>query len=590
MHIVDFLVIGVYLILMVLIGLKCRNSSKNISDYIRMGNKSTWWLAGCSLFMASFSAATFTGIAGRAFVAGWSPMVTTLCTAFGFFIQAAFLTTILRRTRAITPLDAVRSRFGPVAEQVKVYVSTFSAFFYAGFFLLGFGTFASAVFGIPLWIVIIGMGFVVIFYSVSGGSWSVQITDSLQALILIPVTLGFAILCLIKIGGFSGILEGIEAAGLSADFAFVKPEGHTYITPVKVREGNFTLMYIAASVLGAITVSVNISTCHRYLSLRDEKSARNAALLAGSLTVFGCFIWFIPPIVGRLLYADDVLALDTISNPADAAYAITAMKILPPGMMGLIFVCMLAATMSSMDGFLTGTAGFIVRNLLQPISRRLGREDPHPLKLLKITKGVNLALGLWGIIMAFILNKVGGDAGMFQVMQTLLTLIGSPVALPFALSLFVRRIPLWGLFSGIGFGICTSIILFYFRSKGITMEWGYEVFLMTAVCIIPTLISTLFWKHTNPEFRERVDAFFIKIHTPIDANKEVGVSADKALLNTVGTYALTIASLILLLIFGCDNWPERLTVLGICGFLGSIGGIMLVKSRGAKAALAETTP
>ena len=129
MHIVDYSVILIYMCLMVLIGIRCRNSSINISDYIRMGNKSTWWMAGFSIFMATFSAATFTGIAGQGFIAGFSVTLVQFFGAMTFFFQAAFMAGMLRRTRAITPMDAVRSRFGPAAEQVKAYVSSFSSFF-----------------------------------------------------------------------------------------------------------------------------------------------------------------------------------------------------------------------------------------------------------------------------------------------------------------------------------------------------------------------------------------------------------------------------------------------------------------------------
>ena len=579
MHIVDYSVILIYMCLMVLIGIRCRNSSINISDYIRMGNKSTWWMAGFSIFMATFSAATFTGIAGQGFIAGFSVTLVQFFGAMTFFFQAAFMAGMLRRTRAITPMDAVRSRFGPAAEQVKAYVSSFSSFFFGGFFLLGFGTFASGLLGIPLWIIVIGIGIVVVFYSVAGGTWSVQITDSLQAMILIPITIAFSILCLSKVGWFPGLFAGIEAAGLSRDFALLKPDDYTYSIDLPIRRGNFTPLWAAASVFSAIMAAVNLQTCHRYLSLRDEKDARKAATLAGVLTLLGCLIWFIPVYVGRLMFEAEIASVQGIPNPADAAYAITAMKLLPPGLLGMIFVCMLSATMSSMDGFLTGTAGFMVRNMFQPLRRALGYKDPSDRGLLTLTKLVNLTLGLWAIVMAFVLNRIGGDTGMFQVMQTLLTLIGAPSSIPFALALFVRRIPLWGLFSGIICGVLTSITFFVLREKGITIQWGYEVFIMSATCLLPTIISTFFWKHTNQNFRDHVDRFFTLIRTPVDADTEVGVHVNSDLLKVVGTYALSVGGMLLLLIFWCRDRAEVITLLGICTFILSLGSFMFYKSR-----------
>lgn len=579
MHAVDYVVVGIYLLLMVLIGFRTRNSSTNISDYVRMGNKSTWWLAGFSLFMSQFSATTFTGLAGSAYIAGWSIMVSQFVTAAGFFLQAFWIAPMLRRTRAITPMDVVRSRFGPAAEQLKVYISTLSSFFFAGFFLLGFGTFASALFGLPLWVVVIVMGLIVVFYSVSGGSWSVQITDSLQALILIPVTVAFSILCLHHIGGIDGLISAIEAAGLTRDFAFVKPPNHEYVTDLPVRKGNFTWLWILGSVLNALIVSIGINTSHRYLSLKDEASSSKAALLAGVLTLCGAFIWYIPPIVGRLVFADDILAVRAIANPADAAYAITAMKLLPPGLMGLVFVCMMAATMSSMDGFLTGTAGFIVRNLYQPLARTLRFAEMSDFAQLRMTRLVNLGLGLWAIVMSFVLNRIAGSSGMFEVLQTIITLIAAPTSIPFALSLVCRRIPLWGLFAGMLSGVAVSVTLFALRARGITMEWGYETILMSAACVLPTFFSIAFWKYTSPKFRALVERFFALIETPIAVKAEVGDVADSGLLRTVGVNAMGIGSLLLLLLIWCDRLSDVYTVLGISAFLFSVGGLMLLQSR-----------
>ncbi len=577
MHTVDYAVVLIFMMLMVVIGITTKSTSKNISDYIRMGNKSTWWMAGLSLFMSSFSAATFTGIAGQAFIAGWSVIIVQLSSTALFFIQAIFIAKLFRRTRAVTPLDAVRARFGPAAEAVKSYVGLLSAFFFSGFFLLGFATFASSLLGIPMWQIVIGTGVVVVFYSVSGGSWSVQITDSLQAIILIPGTIAVALLSLHAVGWFDGLFTGIRELGLTSDYQMIKSPDHEYMTgePFKIRAGNFTMLWLAGMLIQTVINAVNLSGCYRYLSLKDEKSAEKAAWLAGSLFILGSVIFILPAIVGRILFHDQIAAVTGIPNPADAAYTVTAMNLVPPGILGFIFVFMLAATMSSMDSFLTGTAGYIVRNIYQPMAGVLRWRPLSDTATLKLTRFVNLSLGMFAIVMAFVLDKIGGDTGMFEVMQTILTVVGAPTALPFALSIFVKRIPLWGLFAGIGCGIVTSIALMVARAYDFKLEWGYETMLMSAVCILPTLFSTLFWKHTSQGFRERVDAFFETINTPVNVKNEVGASADKMLLKTVGRYSLVAGACMLILCFWAKTTPHLVAILGISGSMLVVGSIMM---------------
>ena len=291
MSVPDYLIIIFYLGLMVFIGARYRKSSANFSDYIRMGSRSVWWLTGFSVFMQGFSAITFTGICGSAYLAGWSVMVIFWCNAVMFFTQGLLFSPILRRTRADTQMDAMRMRFGPSMEAFLSYLGTITGFVWGGTFLLSLATFLSAVWNIPLWILILVVGGVVVFYSVSGGSWSVQITDSLQAIILLPVTVAFAFICLHEIGGISGLLEGIRAAGLAEDFALVKSADHVYKSSIPVEKGMFTGIWVFAMILNAVAMSANLSTCGRYLSLKDERGAQKAAFLAAVLMICGVAIY-----------------------------------------------------------------------------------------------------------------------------------------------------------------------------------------------------------------------------------------------------------------------------------------------------------
>ena len=61
----DLIVVGVYMVLMLLVGLLVSRYNKSESDFFRSGNMLPWWLSGISLFMGMFSVWTFTGAAGR---------------------------------------------------------------------------------------------------------------------------------------------------------------------------------------------------------------------------------------------------------------------------------------------------------------------------------------------------------------------------------------------------------------------------------------------------------------------------------------------------------------------------------------------
>lgn len=64
----DISAIVFYFIFMILLGFIFRKQVANTSDYFRGGGKMVWWMAGSSAFMTTFSAWTFTGAAGKAYI------------------------------------------------------------------------------------------------------------------------------------------------------------------------------------------------------------------------------------------------------------------------------------------------------------------------------------------------------------------------------------------------------------------------------------------------------------------------------------------------------------------------------------------
>ena len=82
-----FAVLGFYIICLILTSILFKRMNSNINDYFRSGCKSSWWLAGASMFMNFFSAWTFTGAAGLAYESGLVAIVIYLAAAAGFFIN-----------------------------------------------------------------------------------------------------------------------------------------------------------------------------------------------------------------------------------------------------------------------------------------------------------------------------------------------------------------------------------------------------------------------------------------------------------------------------------------------------------------------
>src|SRR5947207_463943 len=260
---------------------------RNTSDYFRGGGEMLWWMAGAGAFMVSFSAVTFTGMAGKAYTDGPVVMVIFVGNAVGFLINYLWFAPVSRQTRAVTAMQVVRSRFGPVSEQFFTWIQIPVQTFYAGLWLMGLSVFVSAGFGWDLDFTILITGGVVLFMALAGGSWSVMAGDFVQMLILMPVTLVAAALALAKVGGVGNFAHRMpshfEHWGLVADVRMIT-------------------LWVVATLLQKFVSTNSMNDCSRYLAVKDSKHARRAAMLGTVLFVIGPICWFIPPMVARITH------------------------------------------------------------------------------------------------------------------------------------------------------------------------------------------------------------------------------------------------------------------------------------------------
>lgn len=596
---IEYLVIIVYLALLIAIGAVVKRFNKDDSDYFRNGCKGTWWLVGASAFMVQFSAWTFTGASGAAYNAGWSVMIIFIANAAGYAVGAIGVSGWFRQLRVVTVPEAIRARFGPGTQQFYAWMSVVTGLLYASLWLYGLALFCSAVFdfeqvtvflagyvvpnldvleyNLELILIALVIGIVVLIYSTVGGSWAVMATDFLQTLILIPITLLVAYLSLQQIGGVSGLFGGIQEAGLNDEFALINRPG------VHSGSNDFTYVWAAAFFLKQITTMNTLTSSQRFFAVKTGKDARKAAALAGVLMLLGSLVWFIPPIVGRLMFSAEIDAM-AVPKPAETAYAVVSMNLLPVGMTGLMVVAMLSATMSSMDSGLNRNAAIFVRDILPALSRLCGIEFDSEKSRLGIAQFASFFFGLVIVGLAIYFIVFGKDGGVFKLMLNVGAMLALPLAIPMVWALLIRKAPAWSAVVSIGFGFTASAAAFFSKSL-FGEEWAFKwvVFANVTAGSVGFLVTLPFWSTASEAYRKRVDDFFINMHTPIDFETEVGEGNDLSQLKIMGTFAIIIGLFICSLMVFPKDWSGRLGILFVGGFVGVTGIMLLTVVRRAPA-------
>ncbi len=552
---IEYWVVALYFGFMLLTGLLFRKMNSKFGDYFRSGCRGTWWLVGSSVFMASFTAWTFTGAVGVAYTSGLTVAVIFMANGIGYVVNAALTAKWFRQMRAITAPEVIRERFGPITQQFYVIAGILPGVLTAALTLWGVALFTSTVFGFHLPYLIIGVGVVVLLYSTLGGLWGVMATDFLQALILLPMTVLIAFLSLQSIGGWSGFFGEIEAQGLSHFLQLTdNTEGSTYTTWWAL-----AMVFFVLVMYNSVTASV------KYFACKDGREAQKAAGLAAFLMFGGAILWFIPPIVARLQFSEIVEAQE-IAVPGEAAYAVIATQLLPAGLTGLIAVAMFAATMSSMSTILNQFAAVVTQDIYKAFIRPQATDR-------EMFVGGQIASFCTGVIIVLVALYLSGaeGAGLFEYMLLFGSLLMTPMVVPLFWVMFVRRVPDWAAV----FSVCCSFVVSFFAWWfGWRYEWG--VFAILFVGTASFFLTMPFYEFSPAHYRRKIAGFYEKMYRPVDFESEVGQASDPGQLKIVGYVSSSIGLFVLLGILIPNPLAGRLQILAVALSILGFGVFMVL--------------
>ena len=534
-----------------------------------------WWMAGSSAFMVQFSAWTFTGAASKAYNDGTLIFVIFFANALGFVCNYLYFAGKFRQLRVITPVQAMRERFGKTAEQVFTWLQLPIGTLYAGIWLNGLGVFFAAVFGFDIETTIWATGLVVLALSVTGGSWAVVASDFMQVLVLMPISVVAAWFSLKEVGGIGQLVERYPA-----DRMFGGDTNYPAIV----------LIWVFAILVKQFASTNNMMDASRYLCAKDTFHARKGALLAASLFIVGPIVWFIPPMTSAVLIPDIDAMFPQLKNGSEAAYVAMCIKILPAGMLGLLMSGIFAATMSSMDSGLNRNAGIFVKNFYQSILRPKASDR----EMLLAGKVASTVFGIL-IILAGIKFSQLKDIGLFDLMLQFGALVAIPMQVPLIWGIIVKKTPDWACWATIVLGLVVSFFTKTFLTPeavqsllGLTESFsGREAADITTILGVLInlsvgsaffLFSTKFYREPESERHDEVENLFKNLDTEVVSSEkpsEVDRSQGKALGVLSAIYGAFVALMAVL-----PNATSGRLAFAFCGSVLLLIGWGLWKSSG----------
>jgi SSS family solute:Na+ symporter len=611
-NIFDYIVVGAYFLFMLAIGLYFMRFNKGAKEYFAGGNMIPWWASGMTLYMANFTAWTFSGAAGFTYSTGTFMLIWFSIGSVSYFLGSFLTAKRWRRTRSISPVEYTYTRYNISTQQFLSWVISVNFTLSAGVQLAATSKLLSPVMGLDVITMTIIIGVVILVYTFLGGIWAVSITDVVQGVILLGTTFIVAPMALSVAGGFGKLFAALPPLTFDHMYNGVHYDYHWLI-----------------SILLISTIGFAAGSGQRFYSVKDEKSAIKVAWFAAVLGLAGPLTFGIPPLVAKVIWPDlsqvDFFKPYLNSNPQDLVYLALCVKFLPNGLIGVFIAAMLAATMSTLSYVYNMVSSIVARDMYQGLFRPRTKDD----ELLNIGRIASVTIGI--IVTGLAVLFVSSQFGIFNMMQTFFTLFNIPVTVPLCFGLIFRRIPKWSAVAGICWGLLAGVSGRYLLGWDIGPQ-VYLSFAMTfgifstsyytgklyksnkvvlgAVSVLVTLATgilftnTIVGDHTNlviglawltaaafggslilfsklftidsEEDQRIVAQFFKKIDTPVDVEKEV-FGAGKMQISAfplVGGTMIVLGALLSLIFFTDLRSEERIIVGVLVSFMIIFGAVM----------------
>ncbi|HEV8367306.1 MAG TPA: sodium:solute symporter family protein [Pyrinomonadaceae bacterium] len=500
----DHIIIIGYFLLLTVIGIYFWKRMKHVRDFFTGGNAIPWWLAGVSFYLTGFSAFTFVAYSEMAYRYGFVAVTLAWSSAVGMVVGTLLLAKRWRRARILSPIEFLEARYNKQIRQVLAWAGLPLKIIDDGLKIYATGVFVSVGLGYNLRTSIIVSGGVMLLYTFMGGLWAVVVTDFIQFIIL---TLGVIVL-------FPLVFAHVDSLSFFTQGA---PAG--FLTPIS--EPFSPLYVIAFYFLIILSYNGNWSFAQKFYSVRDERAARKAGMLAVALKIVGPPLFILPAMAARSLMPE----LMQPPNSPQFTYAALSLKFLPAGLMGLMIAAMFSATMSTLSGDYNVMASVITED----IYRRLFDKEASQRRLIIVGRLATLLVGVLTITIGVTLIA-SARKGLFEVMVTVFGLFVGPMLIPMLAGLLIRRVTWRGAAAGIGTGFVSGLSLYLYKvfwlsgQPGIDANWlryNYEaISILTnfGLTIFAMVLTTALEKVT-PQERPRIDEFFTRLATPVDPEK-----------------------------------------------------------------------
>lgn len=433
-----------YLLGMLYLGYFFMKKEQSTKDFFTGGGRIPWWAAGISIFATMLSAITFMAIPAKVYATDWKyfPMAVTIL-IMAFPVVKYYLP-FFRRLNVTTAYQYLEKRFNYSTRFLAS--ALFIIFMVARMALVLFlpSLALTTVTGIDIYTCIILMGVITVIYCTMGGVEAVVWGDVVQGIVL----MGGALLAAIFLvsgteGGWDTMMQ------ISIDNEKFK----IFDWSLDFSKATIWVVVLGGLANNLISYSSDQTVIQRYLTTKDETSAKRSIILNGFLSIVVSVLFYF---IGTALYAYYTTRPEelnfTMTN-ADAIFPHFIMAEMPMGIAGLLIAAIFAATMSTVSSNVNSISTAFTSDFYQHFF-----PNSDDKKQLKVARWSGILFGGLGVALA-LLMATWNIRSLFDYFNYILGLLASGLGGLFFMGIFFPRIDGRSALTGFVFGIVSLLLV-----------------------------------------------------------------------------------------------------------------------------------
>jgi SSS family solute:Na+ symporter len=479
----SIILLAIFFVAMIVIGLWGMKKTSSLNDFF-LGSRSIGpWVSAIAYGTSYFSAVLFIGFAGKL---GWGFGLNALWIAAGNALIGSLGAWLVlgRRTRIMTQnLDVMtmpeflQERFE--GKNIKIYTAILIFIFllpYSASVFKGLGHLFEVNFNISYDVALLIMIALTGFYLVLGGYFAITLTDFIQGIIMVVGSIAMIAVLMNEGGGVPVMIDKINQ-GYRAHIG-TPGAGHYIMLAALVFMTSFGVWGLPQMV-------------QKYYAIRDQKVIRTAAWVTTGFAVIVVFAAYLNGAMTHAFY--DAIPLVEGKPAFDRLIPDLLKSHLPAGLMALILLLVLSASMSTLSSLVLVSSSSVAIDLYKGhINPQVSKDNS--LMMMRFLSGLFIIISYFiakfkiAIIVTLMALSWGVVAGSFMA--------------PYIFALYWKRTTRAGVWAGMLSGGLTTVVLFF------VLGASKSPIASSLGMIVPFLVTPLVSIMTSPPSREVLDRSF----------------------------------------------------------------------------------